>query len=175
MSPFPDTPSAPPSTSTTMGEQRTLLNVSSLLLLLFFIYAVMGVQMFAKVTLENTMAADEHANFQVRLDCVRPVFICADLFHMHIHLYNIQYTTHNIPQTFGTAMLTLLRCATGEYWNGLMYDFAVQDGICKDDIQYDPHMCGFSDSPTCIPLDGIVHIHAMQQRPYTCMYSRLEL
>jgi len=51
------------------------------------------------------------------------------------------------------AMLTLLRCATGEFWNGLMYDLAISEG-CRSDIQYDPNMCGFNDSPTCVPLDG---------------------
>jgi len=97
-----------------------LINISSLLLLLFFIYAVMGVQLFAKVKMDgNQLALDEHANFQ----------------------------------TFGMAMLTLLRCATGEFWNGLMYDFAVSKD-CTSNLEYNPNMCGFSEGPTCIPING---------------------
>jgi len=59
-------------------------------------------------------------------------------------------------QTFGMAMLTLLRCATGEFWNGLMYDLAIHEAStgCKAQLEYDPNMCGFSTSPVCRPING---------------------
>jgi hypothetical protein len=62
-----------------------LINVFGLLFLLFFIYSVMGVQLFAKVQYHDELNA--HANFR----------------------------------SFGSAILTLFRMATGENWNGFMY------------------------------------------------------
>merc|ERR1719506_1038881 len=95
-------------------------NISAVLFLLYFIYAVMGVQLFAKVKYGD--ALNEQANFQ----------------------------------TFGSAMMMLFRSATGENWNGVMYDLGNQDDCrAQDLISWDDKYCGFSsDSSTCIPLDG---------------------
>ena len=59
--------------------------------MLFFIYAVMGVQLFAYVKLGD--ALNDQANFQ----------------------------------NFWGAMLMLMRSATGENWNGVMYELANSD------------------------------------------------
>jgi hypothetical protein len=95
-------------------------NISAVLFLLYFIYAVMGVQLFAKVKYGD--ALNEQANFQ----------------------------------TFGSAMMMLFRSATGENWNGVMYDLGNQDDCrAQDLISWDDKYCGFSSDPaTCIPLDG---------------------
>ncbi|RLN91051.1 hypothetical protein BBJ28_00004364 [Nothophytophthora sp. Chile5] len=95
----------------------SLVNIGGLLFLVFFIYAAMGVQLFAKVKLGplNTSSA----NFQ----------------------------------TIAGAMVTLVRCSTGERWNDLMFELANQDD-CVTDPSYDPNMCGFSSDVDCVPLNG---------------------
>jgi voltage-dependent calcium channel L type alpha-1D len=93
-------------------------NIAALLFLLFFIYAVMGVQMFAKI--EYNDAYNENANFR----------------------------------DFGVAMMALLRFATGENWDGFMYDVASKRPGCVDDPEYDSDYCGFNDHPGCLPLNG---------------------
>jgi len=95
-----------------------LINVFGLLFLLFFVYTVMGVQLFAKI--EYNGALDEHANFR----------------------------------HFGTAMNTLFRFATGENWNGFMYDTSEKLPGCIPDPPYDKDVCGFNDGPGCLPLNG---------------------
>jgi hypothetical protein len=101
----------------------SLVNISALLLLIVFIYGVMGVQLFAKVKMPGNNGIDEHANFQ----------------------------------TFSSAMLTLLRCSTGEFWNGLMYDLAIQhDCTPQEEIEWSDRICGMgpSSDAECIPIDG---------------------
>jgi hypothetical protein len=101
----------------------SLVNISALLMLIVFIYGVMGVQLFAKVKLPGKNGLDEHANFQ----------------------------------DFSTAMLTLLRCSTGEFWNGLMYDLAIQhDCTPQDEIEWSARVCGMglTSNTECIPIDG---------------------
>ncbi|RLN21075.1 hypothetical protein BBJ28_00010562 [Nothophytophthora sp. Chile5] len=95
----------------------SLVNIGGLLFLVFFIYAAMGVQLFAKVKLGplNTSSS----NFQ----------------------------------TIAGAMVTLVRCSTGERWNDLMFELANQDD-CVTDPSYDPNMCGFSSDVDCVPLNG---------------------
>mgnify|MGYP006099554907 FL=1 len=73
---------------------RTLLlalpavaNVAGVFLLLIYIFSIVGMHMFGKLTTDGDFF-DIHANF------------------------------HNV----GIGMLTLFRCATGESWNGIMYD-----------------------------------------------------
>lgn len=95
-----------------------LSNVASILFLMLFIYATMGVQMFAKVAFTDNI--DAHANFQ----------------------------------DFLTAVLFLLRAATGEAWDYCMHDLAAQSDGCVDDPPYDPEMCGFNDFEGCKPLNG---------------------
>jgi len=93
-------------------------NISGVLLMLFFIYAVMGVQLFAYVKLGD--ALNDQANFQ----------------------------------NFWGAMLMLMRSATGENWNGVMYELANSDE-CQLEVEYNSKMCGFDDDVhNCIPLNG---------------------
>ena len=93
-------------------------NISGVLLMLFFIYAVMGVQLFAYVNLDD--ALNDQANFQ----------------------------------NFWGAMLMLMRSATGENWNGVMYELANSDE-CSLEVEYNSKMCGFDDDVhNCIPLNG---------------------
>ena len=65
-----------------------MINVGALLILFLFLFAVLGVSLFAEVKIQESMS--RHANFE----------------------------------NFGRAILTLLRVATGESWNGIMYDAA---------------------------------------------------
>lgn len=73
---------------TSIGAIPQLTNVGGLLMLFLFMYTVLGVELFAKVKLQENLSV--HANFQ----------------------------------TFGTALTTLLRMATGESWQAIMYDCA---------------------------------------------------
>lgn len=61
-----------------------MMNVGALLMLLLFLFAVLGVSLFAEVKIQDNM--DRHANFE----------------------------------SFGRAVLTLLRVSTGEGWVGIM-------------------------------------------------------
>jgi len=88
-------------------------NVLSVVCLIFFIAAVAGVQLFARVMPDGDDIT-ERANFQ----------------------------------TFGTALLTLIRFSTGENWNGFMYSLAsdregcVEDPPACDEPRCEPTMCG---------------------------------
>ncbi|EGZ28555.1 hypothetical protein PHYSODRAFT_467180 [Phytophthora sojae] len=95
----------------------SLANIGGLLFLVFFIYAAMGVQLFAKVKFGELITPT--ANFQSLLK----------------------------------AMITLVRCATGERWNDMMYELANQED-CISDPPYDPNSCGISSDADCIPLNG---------------------
>eukprot|EP00644_Phytophthora_capsici_P000129 jgi/Phyca11/539928/estExt2_Genewise1Plus.C_PHYCAscaffold_40231 len=95
----------------------SLANIGGLLFLVFFIYAAMGVQLFAKIKFGELVTST--ANFQSLLG----------------------------------AMITLVRCATGERWNDMMYELANLDG-CVADPPYDPRSCGISNDVDCVPLNG---------------------
>ncbi|KAL3673207.1 hypothetical protein V7S43_000930 [Phytophthora oleae] len=95
----------------------SLANIGGLLFLVFFIYAAMGVQLFAKIKFGELVTST--ANFQTLLG----------------------------------AMITLVRCATGERWNDMMYELANQDN-CIPDPPYDPNSCGISSDVDCVPLNG---------------------
>lgn len=95
-----------------------LSNVASILFLMLFIYATMGVQLFAKVAHGDNV--DDHANFQ----------------------------------GFWTAILLLLRSATGEAWDALMHDYATKTPGCVSDPSFNASMCGFHNFDGCIPLNG---------------------
>ncbi|TMW68721.1 hypothetical protein Poli38472_006189 [Pythium oligandrum] len=95
----------------------SLVNIGGLLFLVFFIYAAMGVQLFAKVKFRDLITPT--TNFQ----------------------------------TIERAMVTLIRCATGERWNDVMYELASTED-CVEDPTYDPTMCGFNNSPNCVALNG---------------------
>jgi hypothetical protein len=72
-------------------------NVGFLLFMLFFTYAIAGMNMFGNVKYGEQL--NEHANFR----------------------------------NFWTSMVTLLRMATGENWNGLMHDCMVEEPECSED------------------------------------------
>jgi hypothetical protein len=134
-----------------------LANVAAVVFLLFFIFAVIGVQLFATTAYNESLS--EHANFR----------------------------------TFGMAIVTLFRFATGENWNGFMYEAshggysgwhdveetlesAKGPGRCDDNvgfnnkfkggpydgIRYGEVMCGFkkgisvyaSQADGCVELNG---------------------
>jgi len=80
-------------------------------LLLFFVYAVVGVQLFSFISHNDDV--NEQANFQ----------------------------------TFGKAMLLLLRFSTGENWNGFMRSIVDDNQGCEPNPVYNP------DSPWCL-VDG---------------------
>ena len=69
-----------------------LANISMLLLLIFFVFAVLGIKLFGKTAYltnyDQFVELNRHANFE----------------------------------TFGSAMLLLFRMATGENWNNVMHD-----------------------------------------------------
>ena len=93
-------------------------NISGVLAMLFFIYAVMGVQLFSSVKLGESLNAQ--ANFQ----------------------------------NFWDAVLLLMRSATGENWNGVMYELA-NTKDCNHTVEFDKNVCGFnSDVYNCKPLNG---------------------
>ena len=65
-------------------------------------------------------------------------------------------------QSFGGAVLLLIRASTGEAWNSIMYDLMADGEGCRDDPPFDRATCGFSGVPAfladsgapCTPLDG---------------------
>jgi hypothetical protein len=100
-------------------------NIATLMFIVFFIYAVMGMQLFAKIATDGQENLDHRANFQ----------------------------------SFAQAMVTLWRCATGEFWNGIMHDLASDRIGCIEDPQFDKAMCGFKSRGSaghqdCVPLNG---------------------
>jgi hypothetical protein len=96
----------------------SLWNVGAILCLLFYMFSILGVQLFATIHFGD--AYEAHANFR----------------------------------SFPTAFLTLVRCSTGENWNGMMYDMTSQPEGCLRDLVYDPMTCGFSDTSGCYDLMG---------------------
>ena len=92
-----------------------------LLLLLQFMYGIIGMQLFAMIKLEGDL--NKHANFQY----------------------------------FTNAFLLLMRCATGEGWNALMFDTARTNSItfqCDEDMTW-------------------AKIHANNDVPYGCGMPRV--
>jgi len=67
----------------------SIANIGSLILLMLFIFAIIGVNMFSNVIHQKEL--NENTNFS----------------------------------DFGSALVTLIRCATGEKWNDLMRELAV--------------------------------------------------
>ena len=57
-------------------------------------------------------------------------------------------------QHFFTAFLNILRMSTGEDWCDLMYQLARDQPNCNPAPSYNPKMCGYSEDPDCIPIDG---------------------
>jgi len=57
-------------------------------------------------------------------------------------------------QTFANSVLTLLVFSVGGKWDLFMMDAASTTPGCVDNPSYNPNMCGFSDRPDCVPLNG---------------------
>merc|ERR1712196_94630 len=65
------------------------------------------------------------------------------------------YNEHANFQSFGTAVLTLMRATTGENWNGMMYSMSELTDECLDDPEYTRLRCGFEDAlDECLDLNG---------------------
>jgi hypothetical protein len=128
---------------TLLVTMPSLVSIGAFLLLVVFIYAAMGVQLFATVKLD--LEVTETANFQsiskAMLTLVRP-----------IRLLVFVVDCLNFVIRMLLAMLQI-RCATGERWNEIMYELAVHED-CNPNSAYDPQMCGYSNFVGCIPLDG---------------------
>jgi len=71
-----------------------MFNICCLLFLVFFIWAIIGMQLFAQVRFGEIVGP--HVNFR----------------------------------DFGSSMLLLVRCVTGENWNVIMHDLAVEPPYC---------------------------------------------
>jgi voltage-dependent calcium channel L type alpha-1D len=122
----------------------SLVSVGGFLFLVFFIYAAMGVQLFAKVKFGELVTP--HANFQT-------------IDRAMITLVRGLVLARGVP----IAVLTLgfiwcvccwqFRCATGERWNDLMHELASSTN-CVSDPPFDAHMCGFANFDGCLPLNG---------------------
>ena len=76
--------------NTLMSALPAMGSLGALLLLLIFMFAIIGTSFFALVDLDGAAEMNKHANFQ----------------------------------TFGASFLTLVRCATGEAWNSIMFEAA---------------------------------------------------
>jgi hypothetical protein len=96
----------------------SLFNVSSLLFLMYFIFAVLGVQIFATVQLGDTL--NTHANFQ----------------------------------SFGGALMLVVRASTGESWNFIMHDAARSQEGCVEAVPYNANYCGYNNEDGCVPVNG---------------------
>merc|ERR1711871_944264 len=100
----------------------SLWNVGAIVCLLFYMFSILGVQLFA--TIHFADAYEARANFR----------------------------------NFPTAFLTLVRCSTGENWNGMMYDMVQKPDLCYDmtDMVYDPKTCGWEDKyeEGCFEMNG---------------------
>jgi len=101
---------------TIMTALPALASLGALLFLFIFLFAVIGVQLFAFGKLHD--AINYHVNFQ----------------------------------SFFTAFLLLLRCATGEAWNELMFDTARPYSIlnqCQHDQTYEHYFANNSKTEGC--------------------------
>jgi len=85
------------------------------------------------------------------------IFACLGVSLFGQVVYGAQLSRWANFETFGTAMLTLFRVATGEDWNGMMYDLALEDGQinaagnsctsvypCPDSYGSEPCGCGIN-------------------------------
>ena len=117
--------------STMIKSFPSLINVGSLLLLLFFIFAVMGMNLYGGyIPLDENDDDDEEVR---ECKCVmatfspRKIHLANHLLLLCIHLPSKvpkdQGFLHKYSNfdTFAIAMLTLFRSLTGEDWNGIMH------------------------------------------------------
>lgn len=88
-------------------------NIGGVILLLYFIYAVVGVQLFSKIAHDPDV--DSH-------------FIQGDVVNF---------------RTFESSIVLLFRASTGEAWNSVMHSLKYAPEGCDPDPAFDPDMCGF--------------------------------
>ena len=98
-----------------------------LMMMLFFIYAIIGMQMFGNIAYDPHTAIDRHNNFrnifQVYLTppCTKP-------FYLHLVVVALYRPIHHLLISAGSRLLSstlqanlmLFRCATGEAWPDIM-------------------------------------------------------
>lgn len=87
-------------------------NLGLLFMLLFFIYAALGVELFGE--LGESCASSKGASRSRPLNVSRPLPVC-----------NADYpcegmSRHATFENFGMAFLTLFQVSTGDNWNGIM-------------------------------------------------------
>ena len=104
----------------------SIANVGSLIMLLFFIFSVIGMNMFANVIHQEEI--NENMNFQ----------------------------------SFGMALIILMRCATGEGWNKIMRELAIAPHTTV--TQHQVH--GGTREITCEPV--LSHAKLMSDGPIEC-------
>lgn len=121
----------------------SLVNIGGLLFLVFFIYAAMGVQLFAKVKFGELVT--ETTNFQT---IARAMVTLARDFGWYVICLAKQSS-----RVCNVLRFHQVRCATGERWNDLMFELASEDD-CVEDPPYDPAMCGFNNTAGCVSLNG---------------------
>jgi len=68
--------------------------------------------------------------------------------------FNGSYNENLNFQTFSRSLLTLLVFSIGDKWDGFMMDASSKTPGCVASPPYNPSMCGFSNSPSCVPLNG---------------------
>jgi hypothetical protein len=87
-----------------------MINITSVLCLVLFVYTIMGVQIFALVP-----------NFEgAESKFFKTVFSIAT--RLTVECIFAELGPHANFHHFGSAFFTLIRCVTGESWNRLMYD-----------------------------------------------------
>jgi len=74
--------------------------------------------------------------------------------------YNGVYNEQGDFRTFSGTLIMLTRFLTGEGWSFTMYSVSIDTDGCVANPQYDPNMCGFSDHPGCVPLNGCGQVSA---------------
>lgn len=68
--------------------------------------------------------------------------------------YYNSYSPNANFRSFYRSILVLIRIATLDNWNIIMYDASHHKKNCVVDPPYDPRYCGFSDHVGCLPLNG---------------------
>ena len=94
-----------------------MASLALLLILLIFMYAIIGVQQFGLIKIDGGIKD------------IDGYYLGQEAMHKHANF-----------QTFGSAFLTLFRCATGEAWNSIMFDSARSRSIlfqCRVEENYD--------------------------------------
>ncbi len=77
------------------------------------------------------------------------------------HIAYGDYLNHNANFcSFATAMLTMLRCSTGESWNGLMHDTMIVPGLVYSDV--DVQHCSAAEGNCGNPIAAVLFFVSFQ-------------